>query len=55
MTDYAYDIAESIADRYWTLAQNPNRDELLSLLSLAAKDGYLLGFGAGASAAGVTL
>lgn len=53
--DFSDDIAENIANQYWALAQNPDRDHLLSLLALAAKDGYLLGFGAGASAAGVTL
>lgn len=53
--DYAYDIAEQIIADLPALATAPDKETLTDMLALAAKLGYLSGYGAAAAVVGVTL
>ena len=52
MTDYAYDIAAKIVADYPALTVGVDSEALQDMLALAAKQGYLLGYGEGFAGAG---
>ena len=53
--DYAYDIAEQIVADMPALSTAPDKDTLTDMLALAAKRGYLSGYGAASAVVRVTL
>ena len=53
--DYAYDIAEQIVADMPALSTAPDKDTLTDMLALAAKRGYMTGYGAAAAVVGVAL
>lgn len=55
MTDYAYTIAEQIINDLPALSTTPDTDTLKDMLALAAKRGYITGYGAASAVVGVTL
>lgn len=55
MTDYAYTIAEQIITDLPALSTTPDTDTLKDMLALAAKRGYITGYGAASAVVGVTL
>ena len=55
MNDYSYDIARQIIADLPALATSPDMTTLEDMLALAAKRGYVAGYGAAAAVMGVTL
>lgn len=53
--DYAYDIAEQIVADMPALSTAPDKDTLTDMLALAAKRGYMTGYGAASATLGVSL
>lgn len=53
--DYSYDIAQQIIADLPVLATSPDMATIEDMLALAAKRGYLAGYGAAAAVMGVAL
>lgn len=53
--DYSYDIARQIIADLPALATSPDMATIEDMLALAAKRGYMTGYGAAAAVVGVTL